>query len=345
MIELLPQIEEWVTGRFPVALATVIKTWGSSPRPVGAGMAVTSDTRIAGSVSGGCVEGAVIDSALKVLKTGTPTRLHFGVTDDTAWDVGLACGGEIDVFVRIFEQSELDNWKKAFKGNQIFCSALVINGDDSVLGRELLIHENNTWGGNDLSPVIQEKIIKTGTEFIKAKSTRASKPDQDQTLEVFYHLVKPKPTLILVGGVHIAIPLVNLAEILGFEVIVIDPRKLFSSKERFPEVKQLLSEWPKTAFEKIHVTQSTAIVLLTHDPKIDDPAIMIALDSPAFYIGALGSQKTHQKRIKRLTDSGIGKEKLAAIHAPVGLDLGGRSPSEIALSVMAEIIQVWNKEK
>ena len=147
------------------------------------------------------------------------------------------------------------------------------------------------------------------------------------------------------GGVHIALPLVNLADILGFDVIVIDPRRLFSSADRFPEVKQLLSEWPKTAFEKIQITQSTAIVMLTHDPKIDDPAVKIALDSPAFYIGALGSKRTHQKRIQRLASSGIDQEKLDSIHAPVGLDLGGKSPNEIALSIMAEIVQVWNKEK
>ena len=345
MMELLPQIEEWLTEGFPVALATVIKTWGSSPRSVGAGMAVTSDSRIVGSVSGGCVEGAVIDSALKVLKTGKPVRLHFGVKDDTAWDVGLACGGEIEVFVRIFGQDQLENWIKALEGNQVFCSGMIITGEDPVLGYEKIILENGTSWGDDFPSNIEDKIVKAGTEIIKDNYSISNKSEPDQAVEMFYHLIHPKPTLILVGGVHIALPLVNLADILGFEVIVIDPRRLFSSEDRFPKVKQLLKEWPKTAFEKIQVTQSTAIVMLTHDPKIDNPALKIALDSPAFYIGALGSKKTHQKRVQRLVTSGINQEKLASIHAPVGLDLGGRSPNEIALSIMAEIVQVWNKEK
>ena len=186
MRELLPQIEEWFTEGFPVTLATVIKTWGSSPRPVGDGMAVTSDSRIAGSVSGGCVEGAVIDSALKVLKTGKPVRLHFGVTDDTAWDVGLACGGEIEIFVRVFGHTQLENWKKALEGNQVFCSGMIISGEDPVLGHEKFILENGTSWGDDFPPDIEDKIVKAGTELIKGNSSRSNKAEPDQTIEMFY---------------------------------------------------------------------------------------------------------------------------------------------------------------
>jgi xanthine dehydrogenase accessory factor len=165
----------------------------------------------------------------------------------------------------------------------------------------------------------------------------------DPNWEVFLQVVEPPRTLILVGGVHIAIPLVSLADTLGFEVIVIDPRRLFGTSDRFPAVKQLLQEWPGPAFDQLTITETTAIVMLTHDPKIDDPALTIALDSPAFYLGALGSRKTHQKRLARLSEQGIDPQVLDRIHAPVGLNLGGSTPEEIALAVLAEIVQVWNQ--
>jgi xanthine dehydrogenase accessory factor len=181
------------------------------------------------------------------------------------------------------------------------------------------------------------QVIEEGSSIIKYA-------DWDTNQELFFQVVKPKPTLILVGGVHIAIPLSKLANTLGFEVIVIDPRKLFSTQERFPEVKSLFPEWPDTAFNKIEIDKSTAVVMLTHDPKIDDPALKIALESSAFYVGALGSKKTHQKRIERLEGAGIDREKLDRIHAPVGLDLGGRSPEEIALSIISQVVKVWNSQ-
>jgi xanthine dehydrogenase accessory factor len=165
---------------------------------------------------------------------------------------------------------------------------------------------------------------------------------QDGSWEVFLHLIQPDPRLVIVGGVHIAVPLTRMADVLGFEVIVIDPRRLFGSEERFPEVKQILTEWPDSAFEKIKIDASTAVVMLTHDPKIDDPAIKAALRSPAFYIGALGSRKTHQKRVERLVDDGMDRQELERLHAPVGLDIGGRSPQEIALSIISEIVKVMN---
>ncbi len=148
--------------------------------------------------------------------------------------------------------------------------------------------------------------------------------------------------LILVGGVHLTQPLVRIAEIMGFNITVIDPRKLFSTRERFPGVK-LIPEWPSTAFKQIQLSPSSAVVMLTHDPKIDDPAILIALESEAFYVGALGSKNTHQKRMERLREAGAAEANLVRIHAPVGLDLGGRSPQEIALSIVAQIVEVWNK--
>ncbi len=342
MRELLEQIEAWVDNGQSVALATVIKTWGSSPRPVGASMALTADGGMAGSISGGCVEGAVIDASLEVIKSGKTVRLHFGVVDSEAWEIGLACGGEIEVFVRVFSRKQLEIWKSAFQSDESFCSALLVSGPEKLLGKELIFLEDGNTLGDDFPITQQQSVVKAVGDLITKSKAPSQTIEADNLGELFLNRIQMKPTLIIVGGVHIAVPLVNLAEIVGFEVIVIDPRKLFSTEERFPGVKQVLGEWPEKAFQKIQVNQSTAIVMLTHDPKIDDPALKIALASRAFYIGALGSKKTHKKRVDRLMADGVDSEKLNLIHAPIGLNLGGRSPEEIALAVIAEIVQVWN---
>ncbi|MCD4801933.1 MAG: XdhC family protein [Anaerolineales bacterium] len=342
MRELLEQIETWIDSGQSVALATVIKTWGSSPRQVGAGMALTADGGMAGSISGGCVEGAVIDASLEVLKSGKTSRLHFGVADSEAWEIGLACGGEIEVFVRVFSRAQLEVWKSAFQTGQAFWSALLVDGADKLLGNELILLEDGNKLGGDFQITQQQLIAKAVGEVKTGGKPSSQTIEADNLGELFLNRIQMKPTLIIVGGVHIAVPLVNLAEIVGFEVIVIDPRRLFGTEERFPGVKQVLSEWPEKAFQKIKINNSTAIVMLTHDPKIDDPALKIALSSRAFYIGALGSKKTHKKRVDRLAVDGVESEKLNLIHAPIGLNLGGRSPEEIALAVMAQIVKVWN---
>ena len=342
---LLDQIGIWFERGRSVALATVIKTWGSSPRPAGAMMAISDQGEIFGSVSGGCVEGAVIDSATQVIAEGTPIRLHFGVTNEEAWEVGLSCGGEIEVFIREFRSENLKCWRDAIDLGERFCIALAVAGNEAHLGTDWCIFESG--------PVRHSPSIPTpSNEFIETAKATASKGkpallvlDQEGIQEVFFHLVELPRQLILVGGVHIAIPLSSLADTLGFQVIVIDPRRLFGNSERFPAVKELHQVWPQEAFQNITLTGSSAVVMLTHDPKIDDPAIQIALDSPAFYIGALGSMKTHQKRLNRLIDQGFASEKLNRIHAPVGLDLGASTPEEIALAVLAEIIQAWHQRE
>jgi len=342
MRDLLAQIGTWLNEGQSVAVATVIKTWGSSPRPVGAGMAVTEGGEIAGSVSGGCVESAVIDTAMKVLETAQPERLHFGVGNNEAWEVGLSCGGEIDVFVRIFDSHDLVVWSKALSKTSAGYLALVIDGNESYLGADLTI-ENS---GSILAGLSPDTVTQLTNITTKEQAGGIYKVESPEIKELFVLKTLPAPELILVGGVHIAIPLASLANTVGFEVTVIDPRKLFSTEDRFPDIKLLLAEWPEGAFQKIIITESSAIVMLTHDPKIDDPAIKIALNSSAFYIGALGSRKTHKKRIERLQEAGLSQSMLDQIHAPVGLDLGGKTPPEIAMGIMAEILQVWHgKEK
>jgi xanthine dehydrogenase accessory factor len=341
MRDIFGQIREWLEAGHSVALATVIKTWGSSPRPVGAVMAVNHDSQIAGSVSGGCVEGAVIQAALEVIESNSAARLHFGVTDEDAWDVGLACGGEIEIYIRPFSSQDLDNWSKIIDTKSSFCSVILVEGDEKSFGQEYFLIENAPDPFSDLEPELRGLLESSVKEIlVSGKSTTKILPLTNR-IEIFVTVFTPPLELIIVGGVHIAIPLVSFAQVMGFSVTVIDPRGLFSTKIRFPDV-DLLPEWPSTAFKKITLSSSSAVVLLTHDPKIDDPALIIALDSPAFYVGALGSKKTHQKRLERLRVEGISEEKLGKIHAPVGLDLGGRSPEEIALSVLAQIVKEWN---
>ena len=342
MRDIFDQIGEWLENSHSIALASVINTWGSSPRPVGADMAVSQDGQIAGSVSGGCVEGAVIQAALEVIESNSPIRLHFGVTDSDAWEVGLACGGEIEVFIRPFSSHDLENWLVALETKGSFCSVMLIESDGNNIGQEYFLFEDTLDPLHYLNSEMGESLTKSAREILSTGKSATKILPHDNQVEIFVTVFTPPLELILVGGVHIAIPLVSMAEIMGFNVSVIDPRGLFSTKTRFPDVN-LLPEWPSTAFKKLQLSSSSAVVMLTHDPKIDDPAIITALDSPAFYVGALGSKKTHQKRLKRLLEEGVSEEKLNRIHAPIGLDLGGRSPEEIALSVLAQIVMEWNK--
>lgn len=340
---LLDQIGSWFEQGRSVAVATVTRTWRSSPRPVGSMMAITEQGEIFGSVSGGCVESAVIDTAQKVLKEGNSQRLHFGVANEEAWEVGLSCGGEIDVFVRKFTDDNLVRWREAWEQGKRFWIALVIDGAEPYTDGDWCVLQNgeilNIAPQIDYPPDLKEAVERAASGGI----SKSIILDSDQISEVFVQVVDPPRQLILVGGVHIAQPLASLADTLGFEVIIVDPRRLFGTPERFPAVKAILGEWPQEAFSKLTLTESTAVVMLTHDPKIDDPAITLALNSPAFYLGALGSLKTHQKRMDRLVGQGLDPEDLRRLHAPVGLDLGAVTPEEIALAIMAEIVQVWHE--
>lgn len=344
MKSLLDQAGLWFESGREVALATVIRTWRSSPRQAGAMMAITDQGEISGSVSGGCVESAVIDTAQQVLAEGGAARLHFGVAHEEAWEVGLSCGGEIDVFIRRVTPEHLESWRDAIKKEERFCIALVTEGDGSQRGLDWSI-----FGSGEVIKIASEDNPPEELRTLAASAALNGKTDlirfdTGELQEVFLQVIELPRKLVLVGGVHIAIPLSSLADTLGFEVTVIDPRRLFGTAARFPGVKRLLQEWPGEAFEKITLTGATAVVMLTHDPKIDDPAIKIVLESPAFYLGALGSRKTHQKRLKRLTDQGVAPDRLKDIYAPVGLDLGASSPEEIALAIMAEVIKVWHQK-
>lgn len=340
MRDILPDLDHWREENKPIALATVIQTWGSSPRRAGAKMAITPDGKITGSVSGGCVEGAVFESGVDVLKSNKPQLLHFGVADETAWDVGLACGGSIDIFVKPLEPNFFKSLRSVLLEEQTAVIVTVVRGPDDLLGREMLAHDD----GNVLGTISNE-WDETVLNLARATLSRgiSERVMLNDSVEVFLEVILPPPTLIAVGGVHITIALMALAKTLGYRTVVVDPRSAFGSEERFPHVDQLITSWPDEAFQQIPITRSTAIAMLTHDPKLDDPALKIALPSPAFYVGALGSKTTQAKRRQRLLDDGLTEAQLNRLHGPIGLEIGAGTPEEIAMSIMAEIVSARNK--
>lgn len=338
--DILPDLDNWrADDKASIALATVIQTWGSSPRRAGARMAITPDGRITGSVSGGCVEGAVFDTGVQVLKSNRPQLLHFGVADETAWEVGLACGGSIDIFVKPLDEEFFKSLRSVLVEERSAVVVTVVRAPNDLLGRELLIKDDDSVIGS-IGESLDEQVLSLARESLLQGSSRLAKLNED--LEIFIEVILPPPTLIAVGGVHITIALVSLAKTLGYRTIVVDPRSAFGSQERFPHVDQLIQSWPEEAFEQIPLTRSTAIAMLTHDPKLDDPALKIALPSPAFYVGALGSKTTQTKRRQRLLDEGLTEAQLDRLHGPIGLKIGAATPEEIALSIMAEIVAARN---
>ncbi|WP_300443297.1 XdhC family protein [uncultured Mameliella sp.] len=307
----------WHRAGEGAVLATVVETWGSAPRRVGSQLAISGKGQIEGSVSGGCVEGAVIVEALEALDAGELRELEFGVSDDDAFAVGLACGGTIRVLVEpvgdVLPEMLLEDLVKARAARDPVAYVVDLDRSDRWLDRQ---------GFAD-----RFRMDRSGFE-----------PDS----RVFVGIHNPPLRLIVVGAVHIAQALLPMARIAGYDPAVIDPRETFASTERFPGTR-LLHDWPDEAVETLGLDTRTALVLLTHDPKLDDPALEKALRSGCFYIGALGSTRTHAKRVTRLTEAGFTEDEIARIHAPIGLDIGAAGPSEIAVSIIAQMTQVLRR--
>lgn len=345
MRDILPDIDRWRAQGQPIALAIVIQTWGSAPRGVGAKMALTPVGEIAGSVSGGCVEGAVFEAGVQTLKSGRPQLLHFGVADETAWEVGLACGGTIEVFIELLDVGLYDRLRAALMEERPAATVTVVRGPADLLGRKIaLVDGGEPWGGlgGSLDEAAVEAARAALAEGRSGTLTLASAAFTAEPVEAFVEVLLPSPRLVIVGGVHIAIALTAIARTLGYRTIVVDPRRAFGSEVRFPHADRLIQAWPEEAFAQISLTRSTAVVMLTHDPKLDDPALKAALPSPAFYVGALGSRSTQARRRKRLLEAGLTEAQLARLRGPIGLDIGAQTPEEIALAVMAEVIAVRN---
>lgn len=322
MIEVAHQ---WLKAGSDVALATVIATWGSSPRPVGSQLVIDGEGRFEGSVSGGCIEGAVVSEALDVIDTGTPRRVFFGVTQHQAWEVGLACGGEIEIYVeKVTWGPELDRLMELRDDGRSVCLITELStGDKQVVPLDDA-DALDSIQGELRSPV--EGLAQSERNVVVDLGGRA----------VFLHGFHPAPRIIVIGAVHIAKALAHYAAIAGYDVLIIDPREAFANALRFPDVP-IINEWPDEALRGMVIHARTAIVTLTHDPKLDDPALEVALRSRAFYIGSLGGRKTHAERLERLRQQGFAEEMTKRIHGPVGLDIGAISPEEIAIAIMAEI--------
>lgn len=336
MLDIMQSVEAWLADDENIAIATVTRTWGSAPRREGSKLAVKTDLAMTGSVSGGCIEGAVIEEALDSLKKNTPHLLSFGVADDTAWEVGLTCGGRINVFVEGLDKEWWSLVKERSGNNLSTTTITVLDGD--LVGEKALFDGQN----NILYQTVQlkEKHI---TAFVEiAKTTHRSGQITWESTELMVDVLNPRPHLIIIGGVHIAIPLQSIANLMGFRVSIIDPRRAFATDERFPEVDTISHEYPTKALAKLGLDKDTYLAVLTHDPKIDDQALTTTLPAGLPYIGVLSSRKTHEKRRSRLLEAGISDELIQQIQTPIGVDLGGRTPEEIALGIMAEIIAVRN---
>ena len=308
----------WHRAGQGAALATVIETWGSAPRQPGSQLAISGGGEMVGSVSGGCVEGAVVTEALDALADRRARILTFGVSDETAFAAGLACGGTIRVLV-----------EPVGDGPEALPEALLAGLVAARAAPRAVALVTQTDGWHRL-------LVAAGADpavDARLRSDRSGVEDDGRFIAVH----NPPLRLIVVGAVHIAQPLLTIARACGFACTLIDPRGAFGSKARFPN-ETILDDWPDEALTALAPDARTAIVTLTHDPKLDDPAIRTALRSGTFYLGCLGSKKTHAKRVDRLTAEGFAPDAIARIHAPVGLDIGARTPAEIAVSVMAQII-------
>ena len=313
----IPEIAlEWHRAGKGAALATVVETWGSAPRPVGSQLAVSGEAEIMGSVSGGCVEGAVVAEALEALDDGNCRVLEFGVSDDDAFAVGLACGGRIRVMVEPIGRGRGPD-------EDVVLQVVEARARRAALGVET---DTGDWS---------RRVLCYGDLPDAFDADRSGFREDGRH---FVWVSNPPLRMAVIGAVHIAQPLAEMARLTGYDVTLIDPREAFASETRFPG-QHLVHDWPDAALAALGLDHRTAVLALTHDPKLDDPALVAALRAPVFYIGALGSTRTHAKRVARLQEAGLSEDQIARIDAPIGLDIGARSPAEIAIAVMAEMTE------
>jgi xanthine dehydrogenase accessory factor len=300
-------------------LATVVETWGSAPRRVGAMLAVSGAGDMAGSVSGGCVEGAVVAEAFEAIEAGQSKLLTYGVSDDDAFAVGLACGGTIRISVQPVGPTGVPE--------AVLAELVAARAARRPIA---YVVDSDTW---------TRRLV--GADAFPERF-RADRSGFEPDGKTFVAVHNPPLRMIVVGAVHIAQPLLVMARLAGYDPVLIDPREAFASAERFPG-EVISHDWPDEAMAALGLDARTAVVTLTHDPKLDDPAIRAALGSEVFYLGCLGSTRTHAKRVARLEEAGFAAAEIARIHAPVGQDIGAATPAEIAVSILAQITQVLRR--
>jgi xanthine dehydrogenase accessory factor len=336
MEPVLETIQAWSMRGEGVAVATVVETKKSAPSPPGTKMAINSSGQIAGAVSGGCVEGAVVEVAEHVMAGGAPQLLRYGIADEEAWDVGLPCGGEISVWVEAYDPAGVQARyvERARAGDRAAIVTTVAGAPRH--GAKLLVGLGQDPIGSLGDAELDAAAIELATDALWSEA-RGLYELGDVT--VFVDVAAPPPRLVIVGAVDFAAQLAAVASLVGWRAFVIDPRARFATPERFPAAERVIAAWPQQAFAELEpFDPATAVAVLTHDPKLDDAALTAALDSDAGYVGAMGSRRAQARRRERLLAAGVRSEQLERISAPIGLDIGALTASETALSIMSEIV-------
>lgn len=343
MKDILAMLDRWQQDGETIAIATLVQACGSVPRQPGARLVMTRSGKMAGSVSGGCVENDVFEHALQVLETGQPIIVRYDAADPLGLAVGLSCGGSIEVLIEPFTAAEA--WQALCRAVQQERSAALAIGltPPSLAGRKLAIFDEGTSAGS-IDADLDDQITAAAPRLMLEGGARLlTLPRRAETATVFFEAFPTRQRLLVIGATHTAIPLCRLAKVLGFHVTVIDARSAYATRERFPDADELIQAWPDEALAAACTespSASTSVVILTHDPKFDLPALTSALRAGVRYIGILGSRKTHERRKAELRERGLTEADLARIRAPIGLDLGGRAPEEVALAILAEILAV-----
>ena len=353
MREVLPQLLEWWREGRPVGMGTVVATWRSAPRPAGASMLVGPDGEAVGSVSGGCVEGAVYELGQSVVADGTPVLERYGVSDDDAFAVGLTCGGILDVFVERVDPATFPQLAEVAEdvdaGRPVAVATLVEHPDASRVGARLVVRPEGepvagTLGSGRFDDAVADDV--RGLLASGRTETLVYGPDGERRGEgarVFVASYAPRPRMIVFGAIDFAAALARIGSFLGYRVTVCDARPVFATRSRFPEADEVVVQWPHRYLEAEaaagRVDGRTVLAVLTHDPKFDVPVLQVALRLPEVgYVGAMGSRRTHTDRLERLREAGMGDQELARLSSPIGLDLGARTPEETAVSIAAEVI-------
>jgi xanthine dehydrogenase accessory factor len=349
--DILDQIGKWWDAGEAFGLATVVQTFSSAPREPGAALAVSPDGEVAGSVSGGCVEGAVYELSGEVSQSGQAVLQRYGVSDDTAFSVGLTCGGIIDIFVEAVSRESYPEFGEivaAVRDHQPVAVATVIAGPGQVGTRRIVWPADHRAGpshslgsGDRLDQAVDDDA--RGMLAQGLTGVRRYGPDGERRrdeLSVFVQSFAPPPRMLVFGAIDFAAAVARIGKFLGYRVTVCDARPVFATSARFPDADEVITDWPHRYLTGISTDERTVICVLTHDPKFDVPVLEVALREPAAYIGAMGSRRTHNDRLDRLRDAGLSEDELARLRSPVGLDLGARTPEETAVAIAAELIQL-----
>ena len=352
MRDILGKVTKWWEAGETFGLATVVRTFRSAPRDPGAALAVlaSGDRDVVGSVSGGCVEGAVYELSLDVCQTGLPVLQTYGVSDDDAFAVGLTCGGILDIFVESVNREtfpELAEIAAAVERGEPVAVATVVAGPGQVGARRVIWGNAETGAsgtlgsGQRLDAAVDDDtrgMLAQGVTGVRRYGSHGERRGDD--LSVFVNSFAPPPRMLVFGAIDFAAAVARAGKFLGYHVIVCDARKVFATSSRFPDADEVVVEWPHRFLASTEVDARTVICVLTHDPKFDVPLLEVALRTPAGYIGAMGSRRTHEDRLARLREAGLSEAELLRLRSPIGLDLGARTPEETAVSIAAELIQL-----